>query len=364
MKNFKYIGAFLVGIVFTTACTKSYIDPIKSVSPGTDQAAPVVTITYPFEGKKIQVKEDVTSINFQLKVTDDIEIASIKLSLDGTELSSWSTFTDYRIATEQYNFTNLTNGNHVVTVTAADKSGKSTSSTVNFQKVAPYKPIYDGEVFYMPFEGDVMEGVSVTLPTIVGTSGFITGQKGLAYAGATVAYLSFPTTGIVSSNGFSVVLWYKINNVAPNRAGIITISPPSVDGDRTKGFRLMREGGTGSQNLWSNIGDGVNEHWYNPFYVVSTPITSPPANANGWFHISVSVSATDVSFYINGVSVSDNAWTGPIDWTNCSQISIASGWPNTKYWGHESDNSGIDELRIFNKALSAAEVQTIYNAEK
>ena len=363
MKNFKYLLAFTVGIIFTTACNKSYIDPIKQVAPGADNAAPVVTIGYPFEGKKIQVKEDVTSVNIQVKASDDIELASVKLNLDGTDLITWSTFTDYRIAIEQYNYTSLGNGNHILTVTATDKAGKNTISKVNFSKVAPYKPIYNGEVLYMPFEGDAMEAISVSMPTVIGTPVFVTGQKGQAYAGATGAYLSFPTAGIVGSNGFSVVLWYKIN-ASPDRAGILTISPPSTDGDRTKGFRLMREGSATSQNLWSNIGNGTDEFWYNPFYVASIPITSPPANAAGWFHIAITCSPTHIAFYINGVSVQEANYAGPISWTDCTQISIGSGSPNTDYWGHLSDNSAMDELRIFNKALSATEVQTIYNAER
>ena len=364
MKKIKYLLAFLAGIVLTTACQNGYIDSIKAVAAGTDATPPAVTINYPFEGKVIQVKEDVTSINIQLKATDDIELASVVVNMDGTDLTTFTSFLDYRIAVEQYLFTNLTNGNHVLKVTATDKSGKSTASSVNFSKTAPYNAKYDGEVFYMPFDGDFMEEISLTLPTVIGNPSFAAGQKGKAYAGATGAYLSYPTAGIVGSNGFSVVLWYQINNVAPNRAGIFTISPPSSGGDRTKGFRLMREGGTTSQNIWSNFGNGTDEFWFNPFYTVSTPITSPPANAAGWWQIAVSVSPTHVSFYINGVSVKESDYAGPIDWTSCSQISIASGSPNTDYWGHLSDNSMIDELRIFNKAISATEVQTIYNDQK
>ena len=364
MKKIKYLLAFLAGIVLTTACQNGYIDSIKAVAAGTDATPPAVTINYPFEGKVIQVKEDVTSINIQLKATDDIELASVVVNMDGTDLTTFTSFLDYRIAIEQYLYTNLTNGNHILKVTATDKSGKSTASSVNFSKTAPYNAKYDGEVFYMPFDGDFMEEISLTLPTVIGNPSFAAGQKGKAYAGATGAYLSYPTAGIVGSNGFSVVLWYQINNVAPNLAGIFTISPPSSGGDRTKGFRLMREGGTTSQNIWSNFGNGTDEFWFNPFYTVSTPITSPPANAAGWWQIAVSVSPTHVSFYINGVSVKESDYAGPIDWTSCSQISIASGSPNTDYWGHLSDNSMIDELRIFNKAISATEVQTIYNDQK
>ena len=36
-----------------------------------------------------------------------------------------------------------------------------------------------------------------------------------------------------------------------------------------------------------------------------------------------------------------------------------SGAPNFTGWGHLSDQSFMDELRLFNKALSQEEVQTI-----
>ena len=48
MKNIKYLLAFLVGIVITTACQNGYIDSIKAVAAGSDLTPPTVTINYPF----------------------------------------------------------------------------------------------------------------------------------------------------------------------------------------------------------------------------------------------------------------------------------------------------------------------------
>lgn len=359
MKNIKYLLAFLVGILLTTACQNGYIDSIKAVAAGADTTPPAVTINYPFEGKVIQVKEEVTSINIQLKVTDDIEIASIVVNLDGTDLTTFTSFLDYRIAIEQYLFTNLTNGNHVLKVTATDKTGKTTSSSVNFSKTAPYIPKYDGEVFYMPFEGDFMEEINLILPTVIGTPGFATGQKGKAYAGAADSYLAFPTTGLQNS-GFSVVLWYKLNATVFTRAGIITISPPNTSGfdaSRTHGLRFFHEGpSSASQQFKLNVGTGSSESWNNGG-AVAGPISD-------WVHLAFTISPTSCVVYINGVAMETDPVGGPIDWTGCSSMSIGSGAPYFIDWGHLSDNSQIDELRIFNKAITAAEVQTIYNDQK
>jgi len=48
-----------------------------------------------------------------------------------------------------------------------------------------------------------------------------------------------------------------------------------------------------------------------------------------------------------------------VDWTGCNLLSIGSGSPRFTEWGHFSDLSYIDELRLYNKALSQGEVQSI-----
>jgi hypothetical protein len=62
--------------------------------------------------------------------------------------------------------------------------------------------------------------------------------------------------------------------------------------------------------------------------------------------------------YINGQVVSEGTFDG-VDWTGCDILSIASGAPRFTEWGHLSDLSLYDELRMFNKALTQAEVQAI-----
>jgi hypothetical protein len=351
MKFLKYLLLCSFTVVLATACNKG-IDPITKVEPGTDASAPVVTISYPTEGTLLRVKEDVTSININLSVTDDIEIQSISVKLDGTEITKYISFKDYRIALEKYLYNNVTNGTHTLTITATDLSGKSSSKSVGFEKAAPYKATYSGEVFYMPFDGDFMELLSCAYATKVGSPDVAAGKKGTAYIGASDSYLTFPSAGIVG-NELSIVFWYKVN-ASPDRAGIISISPTGED--RAHGFRFAREASGADQHLFLNFGNGTGETWMNPFATITPDGT--------WKHIGISISGTHATTYIDGVVATETDYSGPIDWTGCSSISIGSGAPNFAYWGHAYDKSLIDELRMFNKALSATEVQTIYNAEK
>ena len=352
MKNFKYIAFALLLLVLAFAC-KSGIDPISFVDPGPDSANPVIKITYPLDGTKIQVPELITSINIQFEATDDIELKSVAVQLDGIDLISYTQFKDYRRALEQYSYNNVTNGVHLLTIKATDLSGKVTSKSVSFEKKPPYIPIYPGEIFYMPFDGDYVEKVSFKAATKVGNPGFAgVSLKGLnSYAGATDSYLTFPMAGLKNSE-FTAAFWYKANG-APDRSGLIAISPAGAanfDASRTKGLRFFREGSATSQRIKLNVGNGAGETWNDGGLIDVT--------ANKWVHLACTVTATTCTVFINGIAVSTVPCPG-IDWTGCDNMSIASGAPNFSDWGHLSDNSYYDELRIFNKALTASDIQTI-----
>lgn len=356
MKILKHILVGVSAVIFTAACNEG-IDPISRVEPGPDESAPAVVITYPIEGTLVRVKEDVAPIDIQFEVTDDIEIKSISLSLDGSEITTLSSFKDYRRALESYQYESLTNGVHTLTITATDLSGKSTSESVAFEKVAPYQTRYDGEMFYMPFDGDYLELVSITNATKVGSPAFSDESKsGKSYAGATDSYLTLPTEGLLG-NEFSAAFWYNLN-ASPDRSGILTIGPPdeakpNAPNNRNSGFRFFREGDAISQTFKLNVGHGTGDNWFDGGAAASLV----PATA-GWVHMAFTISDTECVVYFNGQVVSQGSFSG-VDWTGCDILSIASGAPRFTEWGHKSDQSLIDELRLFDKALTPTEIEAI-----
>ncbi len=262
MKLLTYISTGLFALLLGTACNDG-IDSISSVAPGTDNEAPEVTISYPLEGTQIQVKEDVTSVEFAATVVDDIEIQSVTMSLDGTQIATFNSFKDYRRAVLNYEYDQITNGNHTFTVTATDMTGKSTAESVNFQKIAPYEPIFTGEIFYMPFNGDAMELVNVVRATTVGSPTYVPGKVAQAYRGAEGAYLSYPLAGnLTLGSEFSAAFWYNMQATA-DRAGILSISPVGQTGDDQtfNGFRFFREGSSTEQTVKLNVGTGDGNRW-------------------------------------------------------------------------------------------------------
>jgi hypothetical protein len=349
-----------LAIFFAVACDNDgYIDDIKSVDPGDDATAPVVTIGNPNIDKiVIPFPLESTDINFQFEVIDDIEISEIVLLLDGTEIASYDNFLDFRRFVNSLPYEDLAVGDHTVQVTATDLSGKSTSASHDFE-VGYYDAKYDGEIFYMPFEaGSFAEHISRTFPTVEGTPGFSAGKIGQAYAGSTDEFLTFPTTSL-TNNEFSATLWYQLNST-PDRSGILTIGPPdpnlpATPNNRMNGFRLFREATGNGQTFKLNVGNGTADNWFD-----GGAAASVNPNTTDWIHLAFTISDTKCVVYVNGQVASQGAFAG-VDWTDCDILSIASGEPRFMEWGHLSDRSLYDELRIFNKELSQEEVQAVMN---
>ncbi len=359
MKTIKYILVGALAIVF--GCNGG-IDPITPVEPGADETAPVVTIDFPVAGTKIELPEEVSSVNIQFEVSDDIEVGTIEVMYDDTEIGSFNSFIDYRRTIKSLVYDNVTYGNHTVTVTATDLDGKSTTASVDFEKAPPYIPKYDGEIFYLPFDGEYMDMISFKTANVVGTPGFanesVVGPK--SYQGATDSYLTFPTEGLQNQE-FSAIFWMKVNAV-PDRAGILVMGPvdeenPDAMNNRTGGFRFFRENAGGKQRFKLNVGTGDGETWIDGGSAADVDPT-----IDEWVHFAFTISPTKAVVYIDGQVVKEGDFAG-IDWTGCDLLSIMSGVPRFEGWDHTSDLSLMDELRIFNKTLTQEEIQNIITEE-
>ena len=72
---------------------------------------------------------------------------------------------------------------------------------------------------------------------------------------------------------------------------------------------------------------------------------------NTWTHLAVSYDGTTLRLYVNGVQAGSRALTGPIA---ASTGSLRIG--GNAVWG-EYFKGLIDEVRVYNRALSAGEIQ-------
>lgn len=363
MKRFQNI--LLIGLiaVFAFACKDGYIDDISQVDPGADESAPQVTLSYPTEGAEIKLPEAVSTINIRFEVTDDVEIGEVEVLYDGTSIATYTDFKDYRrLVVDSLIYDNVVDGSHTVTIKATDLENKTTTLDVDFAKVPPYIPKYDGELLYMPFDGDYMDMISFETATVVGSPGFsdesVIGLK--SYAGTPESYLTFSAERFQNPE-ITAVFWMKVNPT-PDRAGIMVMGPPDPNNpdspnNRTSGFRFFREAGGGLQQFKLNAGNGTADSWFDG----GADARVDPSVAK-WHHFAFTISNSEATVHIDGEIVSQGAFDG-IDWAGCDILSIMSGAPRFTGWGHNSDQSLMDELRIFDRALSQEEIQNIITDE-
>ena len=311
-----------------------------------------ITIISPTEGTAIKVPQAVASIDIRLEVVDDIEVEKIEVLVNGNQIALFDEFTDYRIVKRTVTFDNVTNGEHTLTVIAIDISGNVTTKEVNFSKEAPYSPKYAGEFFYMPFDGDFMELINIYTAEEIGTPAFSDASffgTG-AYKGVADSYITVPLNEDDLGSDFSAAFWYKLSGDA-SRAGILVAG---ADQERQQGFRLFREGSATSQTIKLNVGSGGGENWNDGGSVEVT---------GDWVHIAFSISASETVLFVNGMPLRTATMAGAIDWTGVEEITIGAGGETFSYWDHKSDiNSLVDELRLFNTALSQSDIQNLINA--
>lgn len=356
MKKLKYSALALVAVFFMYSCDQG-IDGITEVAPGIDATAPIIKINYPKEGTKIKVLATLAEVTFDFEVTDDIELGTISVLLDNEEIGTYTSFVDYRrLLVDDLVYNSLEDGTHTVSITATDLEGKATTNAVNFEKEPAYVKKYDGEVFYMPFDGDYVDLISFQSATVVGAPSFtddaLNGTN--AYVGATDSYLTFPAEDLKTQE-FSAVFWTKLNAV-PDRAGLLVMSPPldAAGGNvLTSGYRFFRENANGLQRFKLNAGTGAANTWVDGGEAADVD----PA-AGKWVNMAFTISGGLASVYIDGNLVQQVPFNG-IDWTDVDVMSIMSGAPNFSGWDHKSDLGYMDELRLFNKSLSQTEIQMI-----
>lgn len=354
MKKIIYILT-LVLMGFFSSCEDG-IDPISAVKPGVDEVEPVVSFVSLYVGSdtKNKLGSDVVTFNaldtvtIKFKVVDDIEISSVLVKLNGTEVANYTDFLDYRRFIESVAFNALPLGEYTLTIDVTDKEGKVKNGTLNFKKASPYTRYTANEIAYFPFDGAYQEMVNL---------GFATPHNGSVFAGVgklgensiynpVGAYVSYPATSLKNTE-ISGSFWY-LPTSTPKKAAIITCGA-GLD-DFKYGFRLYREGSPSAEALFLSVGNGTSE-------VKKSMFTLNPKDSV-WRHIGFTISATQAVLYVDGVVKNTLALTAPIDWTGCETVAIGSGGSSFSY---ATDQSKIDELRFFDKALNATEMAEVVN---
>lgn len=240
------------------------------------------------------------------------------------------------------------------------------------------------------FDGTNNEVISGTSPSKSTNASFIAGQKGQALQ-LSSGYLLYPTITSLSSAtalaSFTVSAWVNVKNNGTTASEIFALSSPSAtDWGQMINFHietgqkpaavdtmivhgLLGQYSTGQRSGQDNINSGDAIDAGNTYKIVK--------GAGKWTHVVFKYdgSASTIDIYANGVVVSNSKYrvrgtTGPLVFPTPSQViiggfpSIATGFASSpnQVW-QALFNGSIDELRVYNKALSDTDVSYLYQLE-
>jgi hypothetical protein len=266
---------------------------------------------------------------------------------------------------------------------AMTSCSKSSTSDVTLPPIGGYSSsdsvAANNLVAYWNFDGNKNEIKSGTAATSSDRDSYTSGIKGQAIKldSGYVFYNSIPALN--SMTAFSVSAWIQTqNSQAPGYTSMVfqTTKPNSTFGNINLGVETgQRPAGNDTLTIhgWYADATGLQDNRNDPFG--TPPVGVVLDTAGKWIHAVMTVdNSNPVNFrlYANGVEIGayNNRGTNVYTPQTPSSV-IIGGWINnipgqphtSDTWPHAFVGS-IDQVRVYNKPLSADEISALYKLEK
>lgn len=237
-------------------------------------------------------------------------------------------------------------------------------------------------VAYFPFDDNATEKIGNITPTQQPGVTYVAGRRGKAYQGANNAYLRYnlPTNSKLKTlTSYSIAMWLKSPKVDGTPVPKIIEIGKSDDlfwGNLT--LMIERLTAVGADSLFFKLHfKKVGVPWEGQWIELKKSLFQ----VNKWMHLVFQYDATTSKFmvYLNGAKIEFPASTenryaddqqtplGNLNFQNADVLNIGAWRPKTdaqatdEWMGWFMGN--LDELRIYDKALTATEVKALYDAE-
>jgi hypothetical protein len=185
--------------------------------------------------------------------------------------------------------------------------------------------------------------------TLTGGAGWTSSAKIGAFAlnlNGAAQYAQASGAAVNTSNSFTAAAWVRLNSTV----GYQTVL--SIDGNNVSGFYLQLSGANGRFVFNRLASDSTS--------AASTVASATAAPATGtWYHLAgvYNKSANTIALYVNGVLQQSVSYTPK--WRANGNTAIG----RARFNGGNVDylNGSIDDARLYSSALTAGQIQTLYN---
>ncbi len=305
-----------------------------------DTTAPMVALTAPADNTTLS-----GSVNVTANATDNIAVAGVSFFANGVLIGSEDTTAPYSVS---WNTSTNPNGSYILTAVARDSSGNQTTS--NSQTVTVQNsPSTLGLIAKWSFD----DGLGTTAQddsgnghngTISNTTWSATGKYGgaLAFNGTSSWVTVADAAALDLTTGMTIEAW---------------VNPTSLTGWRS--ILLKERAGGLAYSLYAtnpDLGSAPPAAFINLGTASDTNSSGTQAlPLNTWTHLAGTYDGSQLKMHVNGALVQTINASGSITISN-GALRIGGNSVYGEYFA-----GLIDEIRLYNRALTVAEIQTNMN---
>jgi Concanavalin A-like lectin/glucanases superfamily/Domain of unknown function (DUF1929)/Bacterial Ig domain len=308
--------------------------PEASAAVTADTNAPSVSLTAPADGATVS-----GNVGVSADASDDTGVAGVQFRLGDADLGSEDTSAPYQVT---WDSRTVPAGTHTLTAVARDAAGNTTTS-------APRSVTVDNSSSGGPVAAYGFDENSGTVAgdssgngnagTLEGGATWTTGWFGRALQFDGAGWVTVPdASSLDATSGMTVEAWVFTS--------VANIQRPLV----------VKEGVGGvAYGLYHRVTGGLPA----AFATTTSPFSatgSAPAQTRVWVHFAATYDGAQLRIYLNGALDGERAVTGNLATTSGAlRIGANLGVLSERFKGR------IDEVRVYDRALSAAEIATDMN---
>lgn len=304
-----------------------------------DSQPPSVTITSPVDEATVT-----NTITVNATATDNVGVLGVQFKLDGLDLGVEDMSEPYSFS---WNTATATNGRHTLSATARDQAGNSQTASIKVTTSNTAPPPPNGLVAAYAFE----EGNGTTTTDATGN-----GQNG------TIVSATWTTAGkygnALSFNGAFSYVTVSDSNLLDLTTGMTLsawIYPTTINQGEWRNVIIKERTGGEVYNLYANIDTNKPAVFVVGSSAPSTPVDAQgttPIRLNAWSYLTATYDGVTLKLYVDGVLMGSRTLSGNL-LTSTGPLRIGGNSIWTEFF-----KGNIDEVRVYNRALSQAEIQS------